>query len=700
MIKQRTKPSIICIVSAVAILSSVTFAARPTSSIMTAGIYVDVAKSGDRFVAANRWGIELFDIDREGNIRSISRMYTSGRAEFLDVKEDLVAVSNFTGSLEIFKIVNNRFERQSWTRLGFHPLELKIAGEYLYVGGAEKSLVTYNISDPKNPVLLSETLFNGYPHDFKIRNDSMFVAAYHGGVVILDISDRANPSMIEQYYMGDFVYGVDIDSSYVYVCAHQSGLYVLDLRFDVNPPVIGHNPDFGSARECAFVEGGLLVLDGFGGMKLLDTRYRSIPSTIWNMPLDFNCYNIEIEDNMVFLANWIYGVKTIHLDGKNIPWITDEKREYSICKSIDMYDDRLLAAIGDGGLLALDRDLKPSIIPGLEIEGSCKEIKISGNKGFLSTDENGLNLLDLNSSGEIENIAALKTNGWVWSSSFDGRYAYLANWQGIITVDLQNMSEPFQDGFFDTDFGSSKIEYRNDTVFVAGSGGLELYDVRDPGNVEFLSRFSTEYPARNLSFDDELVILSSGLGGVDFIRLAGDPIEVAHIATEGKAYDADIFGNRLFVAEEDSGVTVWDITDINHPRYSLRFDVAGKAQDLVFDGNRVYVADYYGITMLELPWQDIHDDDVEPHPGPTVSVDLYPNPVVQKSSVTVSLNSPGVINAELFDILGRKVKTMFDGYTRGQTVFSLEKENLPSGCYYVRVRGEGFSESKQITLLK
>ncbi|MEE9554691.1 MAG: T9SS type A sorting domain-containing protein [candidate division Zixibacteria bacterium] len=700
MIEHRKIISVLIIISAVISLSGQSFAARPTRSIMTAGIYVDVGKSGDRFVAANRWGIELFDVDREGNITSISTIHTSGRAEFLDVKEDLIVVSNFTGSLELFRIEDNKFEPITWLRLEFHPLEIKIAGEYLYVGGAEKSLVTFDISDPANPVRVSETIFDGYPHDYKIRNDSMFVAAYHGGVVILDISDGANPVLIEQYYMPDFVYGVDIDSSYVYVSAHQSGLYVLDLRFNSRPPILGHNPDFGSARETAFVDGGLLALDGFGALKLIDLRYRSIPETIWSMPLDFNCYNIAIDNDIAFLANWIYGVKTIRLNGKNEPWIEAEKTMYSVCKSLAVNNGRVLAATGKGGLMTLDRDLKPSATPALEIEGSCIEIKISGDRGFVSTDDYGLNLLDLNDGGEIVNISALKTNGWVRSSSFDGQYAFLANWQGIVTVDLQDMNFPNERGFYDTQFGSSKIEYRGDTVLVAGSGGLELYDASDPQNVSFLSRFSTEYPAVNLSLDNDLIVLSSGLGGVDFISLIGEPTLVTHIPTEGKAYDANVIGTRLFVAEEDSGITVWDISVINQPEYSLRFDVAGKAYDMAFDGNRIYVADYYGITMLELPWQDVFEDDSDQDPGPNIYLELYPNPVVEKSTVRLDISTPGMINIELFDILGRKVKTLYDGYTRGSSVVSLDKKNLPSGCYYVRVRGKDFSESRQVTLLK
>lgn len=680
---------------------SVSFGARPSRSVMTAGYYVDAGKVDGGFVAANRWGIELFEVGDEGNLISVARAHTCGRAEFLDIKGDLVAVSNMNGSVEFFRMEGARFVPAGLLRLDFHPLELKIAGNFLYIGGAERSLVTYDITDPSHPRYISETLFTGYPHDFKIRNDTMFVAAYRGGVVILDISDRGAPEVLEQYFMPDFVYGVEIDSSYLYVCAHQAGLYVLDLRFNGRPPVIGHCSDFGSARKAALVDGGLLVLDTFGYMKLVDLARRSVPEIIWSMPLEFNCYDMKISEDLVFLANWIYGVKTIRLNGKGEPYPVSTESRNALCKSLVVDRGRVLVAAGKGGLMAFDRDLKPVEVPDLNLDGGCLEIKTDGNLGFLSNDECGIEILNLKNNGEIEIASRLKTEGWVKSCAYSGQYAFLANWQGIVTVDLLDIDLPVVDGFCDTDFGSSRVEFRNDTVFVAGSGGLELYDASDPRHVTFLDRYYTVYPSYNLSFYGNLAVLAAGLGGVDFVGLSDGLPAIAHIPAAGRAYDARIIESRLFVAEADSGVTAWDVTNIDNPQYLLRFDCAGKAYALAFEGNRMYAADYYGVTMFELPWEDIYDGD-DPDPGPykATRVALYPNPIVAKSSLNMDLESPGIVTVELYDILGRKIRTLYDGYSSGNRALNWPDMALPSGRYYVRVKGEGFSETRAVTLLK
>jgi hypothetical protein len=668
---------------------------------MTAGSYEDVVGYGDGFITANRWGLELFEIDSGGELISTSKIFTSGQAKFVDREDDLVAASNLDGSVEIFRMNGRKFERMASLTLAFHPVGLKIVGDYLYIGGLETAITVYDISNPYMPESISDLHFSGYPHEFKLRNDTMFVAAYHGGVVLLDISDVSQPVLIEQYFMPDYVYGLELDGYLIYVCAHRAGLYVLDIRWNGRPPVIGHNSEFGSAREAMLVEGDLLVLDGYGALKFVDVSSPSRPELIWSTPMDFNCLGFGKFDDMVFVANWIYGVKLLKLQGKIQAEIIDDEVTYSACKSISIAGDRIFAAAGTGGLMVFDHDLKPSRTPGLAVGGDCLEIRISGNLGFLSSDENGLNIVDLSDPGSIKILSNFKSEGWVRSSSYTGEHAFLANWQGIIAVDLADINFPVEDGFFDTDFGSTKIEHRNDTVFVASSSGLELYDVSDPENISFLSRFASEYPSLGINLTGEMAILSSGLGGVYLLGLAGSLDLISHIQTSSKAYDAVLQGDRIYVAEGDSGITVWDISWIDQPRYIFKYQTTGRVQDLVFIGDRLYAADFYGVSVFD-PVEDYYADDqriADDDGSPEIM--LFPNPVRQGTTIRLELETPAVISVNLYDILGRKVKTLHGGFLpSGATIINWDNRGLPTGCYFVRISGENFSTTKQMTIIK
>jgi hypothetical protein len=131
-------------------------------------------------------------------------MSTRGRAEFVDASGGLVAVSNLDGIVELFYLNGTDLSPAGSIEPGFHPVAVKIIGDYLYVGGLEVSLRIYDISNPRFPLELYEVNFEGYPHDYIVRNDTMFVAAYHGGVVLLDINNPARPLLLQQYNLGSY----------------------------------------------------------------------------------------------------------------------------------------------------------------------------------------------------------------------------------------------------------------------------------------------------------------------------------------------------------------------------------------------------------------------------------------------------------------------------------------------------------------
>ena len=287
------------------------------------------------------------------------------------------------------------------------------------------------------------------------------------------------------------------------------------------------------------------------------------------------------------------------------------------------------------------------------------------------------------------------------SSSYAGERAFVANWQGIIAVDLADINFPVEEGFFDTDYGSTKIVHRNDTVFVASSSGLELYDVSDPENICFLSRFASEYPSLGINLIGEMAILSSGLAGVDLLSLSGGLHLISHIQTGGKAYGAELKGDRIYIAEADSGITVWDVSRRDQPRYIFKYQTSGRAQDLVFLGDRLYAADFYGVSVFD-PVEDAYPGDQE-----AANVDvppeimLFPNPVREGATIRFEIETPAMVTVSLYDILGRKAKMLHSGFLQsGEKIISWDNRDLSTGCYFVRIRGEDFAATKQITIIK
>jgi hypothetical protein len=92
-------------------------------------------------------------------------------------------------------------------------------------------------------------------------------------------------------------------------------------------------------------------------------------------------------------------------------------------------------------------------------------------------------------------------------------------------------------------------------------------------------------------------------------------------------------------------------------------------------------------------------------PG-SMSLGGYPNPFNNSISISLNLPSDGNYQLAIYDILGRKVKTLFDGpqFAGRQSIIwdgtDDRKSGVASGTYFMRLKGIGGSKSMKLNLLK
>ncbi len=100
--------------------------------------------------------------------------------------------------------------------------------------------------------------------------------------------------------------------------------------------------------------------------------------------------------------------------------------------------------------------------------------------------------------------------------------------------------------------------------------------------------------------------------------------------------------------------------------------------------------------------------DREPPRAPSVasgaaapSVSVHPNPFNPETVVTVDLRADGPLRVDVYDMLGRRVRTLADGpATAGRHSLRLDGTRLASGVYLVRVSAFGHTLTHRITLVK
>lgn len=80
----------------------------------------------------------------------------------------------------------------------------------------------------------------------------------------------------------------------------------------------------------------------------------------------------------------------------------------------------------------------------------------------------------------------------------------------------------------------------------------------------------------------------------------------------------------------------------------------------------------------------------------------YPNPFSSRTALTLRVGEAQAVRVELFDVLGRRVQTLFEGVVApGSPVeVGVEAGGLPPGLYVVRASGETFRATRRVTLAR
>ena len=79
----------------------------------------------------------------------------------------------------------------------------------------------------------------------------------------------------------------------------------------------------------------------------------------------------------------------------------------------------------------------------------------------------------------------------------------------------------------------------------------------------------------------------------------------------------------------------------------------------------------------------------------------YPNPFNASTTISYTLDTGSQVTVDVFDLLGKKVVTLFDGYqSAGQHSIVWNAGNVASGTFFYKVQAGEYSETRKMSLLK
>jgi hypothetical protein len=234
-----------------------------------------VALSGDHaFVAAGSAGLQVIDIsnpaamidggyfDNGGDLNYLNAVAVSNPAVYLAESGLGVAVFNITNPAQ--PVFVRHVDTGTWAR------DVFVSGNQLLV--VDENLVIFDLSDPLDPVQVSQTPVIGTALRVSVSGSRAFVACGTSGLQIFDISDATEPVAIGSLDVWDSCQHAvaTAGGDTVFVAASSQGLSLLDATDPAAMSVLGSRDTITPALHVTYHDSLIHLANGSNGLKVFE----------------------------------------------------------------------------------------------------------------------------------------------------------------------------------------------------------------------------------------------------------------------------------------------------------------------------------------------------------------------------------------------------------------------------------------------
>jgi len=567
------------------------------------GIFVaDIIAQGNYIYLGNsNNGLKIYNVSDPTNINEV------GVLPDLDVRDLEIKNSNlFVAANTKFSIVDisdpaNPLETAF---LSFSSHAMTVGTDFAYVAG-NKVLRVISVSDPNNPILVGTTTYQGYADAIGYAYNYVFLDDYFdaGGYYLNTIrayyvGNPENPVETGSFDISGNCKEIYIDDGTVYVAADNAGLYILNAF------------EFEQVWDSEFTEPCAVTIEG----NYAYVVERALTSTlhIYNItdpenPVEIGSCIIEdtgdwlqgitVEGQYAYVAHGQSGLHIIDISNPSTPGKVGGWNDYSECLDVAVEGNYAYIAGADHetwemGLLTIN--ISNPVNPTLEtIKGIATAYDVELKDGYAFVSGNvGLQIFDISDPANPDSVILLSEPTRGYALVLDGTNAYISTDHGIYIYDISDPENPSKIGFYGS--GSSDgLEVKGDMVYRAAyDGRFEIFDVSDPTNI-------TEFDNPRMTFPYYTVKFMALKG--DYLYCAGESdfrifrtlniTERYHHASADYTKNVTTSGNYAFVANEQNGLYILDITNPANPDPHGYLDTPGSASNVDVYGNLAGVAD-------------------------------------------------------------------------------------------------------------
>lgn len=225
-------------------------------------------------------------------------------------------------------------------------------------------------------------------------------------------------------------------------------------------------------------------------------------------------------------------------------------------------------------ILDISNPQKPKLVGKFEMDWGSEGVSVVSHYAYVAaSDKKGLVIIDVAKPQEPKLVKIIDIPGTPHTVKIADSYAYVvALDEGIYIFDIADPENPQKIGSFDTPGLTKDIEVIGKYAYVADdAAGIEIFDISNPSQATLVSTFKTTVNAKRVKVAGNYLYIGANAGDdkgylevFDIANLT-QPKAVSSLKTY-RAYDIQLVGTYLFLADWTAGVKVFDVSNPSQPQ--------------------------------------------------------------------------------------------------------------------------------------
>ena len=420
------------------------------------------------------------------------------------------------------------FERVGRMKAKMNRVEI-LDSTHIVLSYGQQGIKFYNSENTHSLKYIGSYNEVNYISDFVIDGDVMYCSDNYNGLLILDISTFGAPSLIKSVPTPTICYSLVKNGDHVFTANSTGGIYCYDVSSPSEPKMLSFYSDSSYPMDMVYTNNHLLLADFYNGIKSLSGE------DLANLDLkdlkrgEGYPVAIAMKDNYIYYADTAMGVGVLKLEQDGTLSDINYLELDGNFLGLAIYNNNLFCAAEYGGLYQIDITNRENPVVVNEIYKFQSVVKVRANSdGFLTLacGFNGVKILKI-SGGNLQEIADIDVDGYAIDAQLKGNTLFVADsYNGLWVLTLNTSYQIESSKLLLGGKNPESFALSDDRLYVAcgDKGVFVLKGVDDFSQIGFIATHSN---AKKVLISGNFVFIAEGLSGkVDVFRVVTDGTKV------------------------------------------------------------------------------------------------------------------------------------------------------------------------------